>query len=724
MEFLSKLKLASNKVSIGESTGNLILPTPEGNDLNLLAVDSEGILNGDGIVFLDNSLCYATIVAKDGVNQFKIYQTEYETCSNVASISNSNFSAFQFYCFTNPDNGLSDCTQSTFTLSGEGVFGVAVTSNDSTQMFCQYQVLLTVKGLEFRSGHGHGDELCSTLYDLDSIRHDNNYFHFPEKSGTIALVEDLPDTSEFVKNGTDSLCLNSLLQVGLNSSSHTQLGAGCISIKYDGKCVFSALDHGAYFWVLPSYKGSDKIVISESGSDYDDPGCSGCSGCSTNQNLNPIFVTDEAVIGYVNKKVDGVIRQGDNSLESDLWLGTNGGKYDVIVGCGDRRIKLGDKGIELIEGIGKQEGVLASVGWGSFCSVNVFTDVLEGSSRDYINLNSPILYPEAPTEYDHLVNKKYVDDQISSKLGTVFTYKGNKEYGKLPTTGNKVGDVYNLTSASGDYKVGDNVVWDGSSWDKLASTVDTSAFLDKNYTDIQTIKSSGIDFNGCIDVANEITTRHLTARGDVKIDGNLEVSGCCTVIRGTLDVYEYTNFYCRVHFDDLGLSVKGDSNFIDYRIKFYGCSATSPESYYALFNRCVTTNFDGPVNFHKTVSINELAVQELSIENLSVGEEITVNNVPVIGSIEALQKKTGVFTQVLPAKNLTSGIAEFSVVFNTDSSKTVLAPPNVVVTDITGSREKYVLVTTEWDENTVYLKFEENVPANAYKVYITNIQLA
>lgn len=91
-----------------------------------------------------------------------------------------------------------------------------------------------------------------------------------------------------------------------------------------------------------------------------------------------------------------------------------------------------------------------------------------------------------PTEDSHAATKKYVDTAVTS----VYRVKGTKAtVSDLPTTGNTVGDVWNVTSASGtigeaDYvPAGTNYVWklkDGSTtegeWDALGGTVDLSGY--------------------------------------------------------------------------------------------------------------------------------------------------------------------------------------------------------------------------------------------------------
>lgn len=68
-------------------------------------------------------------------------------------------------------------------------------------------------------------------------------------------------------------------------------------------------------------------------------------------------------------------------------------------------------------------------------------------------------------------------------LTTVYQYKGSvATYADLPTTGQKVGDVWNVETADLDHgiKAGDNVAWDGAQWDILGGNHDLSGYAQLN----------------------------------------------------------------------------------------------------------------------------------------------------------------------------------------------------------------------------------------------------
>ena len=68
-------------------------------------------------------------------------------------------------------------------------------------------------------------------------------------------------------------------------------------------------------------------------------------------------------------------------------------------------------------------------------------------------------------------------DALASAIGSVYRYKNSvTNYSDLPSSGNTVGDVYNVVNAYGNVPAGTNWAWNGSAWDALAGTVDLSPY--------------------------------------------------------------------------------------------------------------------------------------------------------------------------------------------------------------------------------------------------------
>lgn len=88
-------------------------------------------------------------------------------------------------------------------------------------------------------------------------------------------------------------------------------------------------------------------------------------------------------------------------------------------------------------------------------------------------------------------------------LTTVYQYKGSvATYADLPTTGQKVGDVWNVETADPDHgiKAGDNVAWDGAHWDILGGNHDLSGYAQLNsantFTALNTFRANIAVSNG------------------------------------------------------------------------------------------------------------------------------------------------------------------------------------------------------------------------------------
>ena len=96
-------------------------------------------------------------------------------------------------------------------------------------------------------------------------------------------------------------------------------------------------------------------------------------------------------------------------------------------------------------------------------------------------------------------------------LTTVYQYKGSvATYADLPTTGQKIGDVYNVETADPDHgiKAGDNVAWDGAQWDILGGNHDLSGYAQLNAANTFTAANM---FN------SNIVVRTATAAGSAGI---------------------------------------------------------------------------------------------------------------------------------------------------------------------------------------------------------------
>ena len=91
----------------------------------------------------------------------------------------------------------------------------------------------------------------------------------------------------------------------------------------------------------------------------------------------------------------------------------------------------------------------------------------------------------------------YTKTEIDTKLTSAVRYKGSvKTFGNLPTTDQATGDMYNIEGddAAHGVRAGDNVVWNGTTWDNVGSYIDLTDYVTVNdiiqNTDIDTIWAS------------------------------------------------------------------------------------------------------------------------------------------------------------------------------------------------------------------------------------------
>jgi len=101
---------------------------------------------------------------------------------------------------------------------------------------------------------------------------------------------------------------------------------------------------------------------------------------------------------------------------------------------------------------------------------------------------------------------------LNARLASVLSWKGTvQNFGSLPGSGQKTGDVYNIIDAFSyqgkNYPAGSNVAWSGSDWDVLHGFIDTSVFLTQE-TDPKGVQK--IVVTGTTNKTIEITLRDGT----------------------------------------------------------------------------------------------------------------------------------------------------------------------------------------------------------------------
>mgnify|MGYP005939950109 FL=1 len=137
--------------------------------------------------------------------------------------------------------------------------------------------------------------------------------------------------------------------------------------------------------------------------------------------------------------------------------------------------------------------------WSEWYKLATKADI-DGTTTDLTKKITTVANNLATHEADFSNPHKVTAEQLG--LTTVYQYKGSvATYADLPTTGQKVGDVWNVETADPDHgiKAGDNVAWDGAQWDILGGNHDLSGYAQLNQANTFTASNT---FRAKIAVSN------------------------------------------------------------------------------------------------------------------------------------------------------------------------------------------------------------------------------
>lgn len=138
--------------------------------------------------------------------------------------------------------------------------------------------------------------------------------------------------------------------------------------------------------------------------------------------------------------------------------------------------------------------------WSEWYKLATKADI-DGTTTELTKKITTVANNLATHEADFNNPHKVTAEQLG--LTTVYQYKGSvATYADLPTTGQKVGDVWNVETADPDHgiKAGDNVAWDGAQWDTLGGNHDLSGYAQLNsantFTALNTFRANIAVSNG------------------------------------------------------------------------------------------------------------------------------------------------------------------------------------------------------------------------------------
>lgn len=140
--------------------------------------------------------------------------------------------------------------------------------------------------------------------------------------------------------------------------------------------------------------------------------------------------------------------------------------------------------------------------WSEWYKLATKADI-DGTTTDLTKKITTVANNLATHEADFNNPHKVTAKQLG--LTTVYQYKGSvATYADLPTTGQKVGDVWNVETADPNHgiKTGDNVAWDGTQWDILGGNHDLSGYAQLNSSNTFTALNT---FSACLAISNGTT---------------------------------------------------------------------------------------------------------------------------------------------------------------------------------------------------------------------------
>ena len=125
---------------------------------------------------------------------------------------------------------------------------------------------------------------------------------------------------------------------------------------------------------------------------------------------------------------------------------------------------------------------------------------------------------KATTLSGYGITDAYTKTQVDGMVASAFHYKSTvASYSALPTTGQKIGDVYNITAADSSHniKAGDNVVWNGSAWDVLSGVVDLSGYVTTTALDTHAANATHITSTERTNWNDANSKKHSHSNADV-----------------------------------------------------------------------------------------------------------------------------------------------------------------------------------------------------------------
>ena len=140
----------------------------------------------------------------------------------------------------------------------------------------------------------------------------------------------------------------------------------------------------------------------------------------------------------------------------------------------------------------------ATAGAGAATTIAGYGDIVTHNANEFLTEHQDISgkADKATTLAGYGITDAYTKSQIDGMVSAGMHYKGTKASASaLPTTGNQIGDLWNVTDTGANY------AWNGTEWDKLSENIDLSGY--------QTLLSSTNTLNPAF-IAQDSTHRFVS----------------------------------------------------------------------------------------------------------------------------------------------------------------------------------------------------------------------
>ena len=192
-----------------------------------------------------------------------------------------------------------------------------------------------------------------------------------------------------------------------------------------------------------------------------------------------VSYTDKA-LGTVNETVSDLEGRVD-TIETDYAK-----TADVTTAITSSKAEVYSSGVSYTDGVIAPINANITALSGNVVAIEGEIEALQGESHTHENksvldgiTSGKITAWDSAEANAIAAANEYTDTQvesISSKLSTVYNYKGSvNTYAELPT-GATVGDVYNVVEANEGIPAGTNYAWNGTLWDALGGSIDLSGY--------------------------------------------------------------------------------------------------------------------------------------------------------------------------------------------------------------------------------------------------------